>query len=199
MSYTASLASVAEDLFVEVFCDAFGPEKTQYLSVQHPFVDIYGNRRFINFALESEDLKIAIEIDGEKFHNPYKVSGNKYYDDLLKQNSLIFDNWKVYRWAYTQLKKQRDKVKDELVTFVGEMPEFRMLEDYLPKQNGKAFELKEHQKSALESLQKMREQGESNVLLHHVTGNCRSITGDRGNKIMLGTKVAFTFFCFFQN
>jgi hypothetical protein len=26
----------------------------------------------------------------------------------------------VYRWAYNQLKKQREKVKDELITFVGE-------------------------------------------------------------------------------
>lgn len=26
-----------------------------------------------------------------------KVSENKYADDLLKQNSLIYDNWKVYR------------------------------------------------------------------------------------------------------
>ncbi len=43
--YVTSVASVAEDLFVEVFCDVFGPEKTQYLSVQHSFVDIYGNRR----------------------------------------------------------------------------------------------------------------------------------------------------------
>jgi hypothetical protein len=67
-------SSVAEDLFVEVFCDTFGPEKTKYLFVQYPFVDIYGNRRFIDFALESEEMRIAIEIDGERFHNPESVS-----------------------------------------------------------------------------------------------------------------------------
>ena len=125
INYTASLASVAEDLFVEVFCDAFGPEKTQYLSVQYPFVDIYGNRRSIDFALESEEVKIAIEIDGEKYHNPQKVSSNKYYDDLLKQNSLIYRNWKVYRWVYNQLNKHPEKVKDELMTFVGEIPNLK--------------------------------------------------------------------------
>lgn len=176
MRYSTSLASIAEDLFVEVFCDAFGPEKTQYLSVQYPFVDIYGNRRFIDFALESESLRIAIEIDGETFHNPNKVSSNKYYDDLLKQNSLIYSNWKVYRWAYNQLKKQRDKVKDELITFVGEMPEFRLLEDYLPKQKGKIIELKEHQQSAIDNLQKMRESGESIALLYHATGTGKTVT-----------------------
>ena len=54
--------------------------------------------------MESENLKLAIEIDGETYHNPNKVSSNKYYDDLTKQNSLIYQNWKVYRWVYNQLK-----------------------------------------------------------------------------------------------
>ncbi|MEN2775138.1 DEAD/DEAH box helicase family protein [Acetivibrio clariflavus] len=174
--YTSSLASVAKDLFVEIFCEVFGPEKTQYLSVQHPFVDIYGNRRFIDFAIESDELKIAIEIDGEKFHNPDKVSNNKYHDDLLKQNSLIYNNWKVYRWAYSQLKKQKEKVKDELLIFMGEMPQFRMIEDYLPKQKGKIIELKDHQQSAIENLQKMRDMGESIALLYHATGTGKTVT-----------------------
>lgn len=176
LHYRPTLASVAEDLFVEVFCDAFGPEKTQYLSIQYPFVDIYGNRRFIDFALESENFRIAIEIDGETFHNPGKVSSNKYYDDLLKQNSLIFNNWKVYRWAYNQLNKQREKVKDELITFIGEVPEFKMPEDYLPMQKGMINELKDHQQSAIDNLQKMREEGESIALLYHATGTGKTVT-----------------------
>ena len=83
------LGSYAEDLFMELFIDVFGPEKSKYIFTQYPSVDIYGNRRFIDFALESDSIKIAIEIDGETYHNPNKVSENKYYDDLLKQNSLI--------------------------------------------------------------------------------------------------------------
>ncbi len=176
IKYSTSVASIAEDLFVELFCDVFGPEKTQYLYVQYPFVDIYGNRRSIDFALENESLRIAIEIDGETYHNPKKVSNNKYYDDLLKQNSLIYNNWKVYRWAYNQLKKQREKVKDELITFVGEMPEFKQLDDYLPKQKGKIFELKEHQKSAIDNLKEMRGSGESIALLYHATGTGKTAT-----------------------
>jgi len=58
------LASNAEDKFIELFTEVFGIENTQYIAVQYPFVDIYGNNRFIDFALESEDIKIAIEIDG---------------------------------------------------------------------------------------------------------------------------------------
>ncbi|HOV27401.1 MAG TPA: DEAD/DEAH box helicase [Pseudobacteroides sp.] len=174
--YTSSLASGAEDLFVEIFSEVYGPEKTQYFSVQHPFVDIYGKSRFIDFAFESDNLKIAIEIDGEGFHAPHRVSKNKYYDDLLKQNSLIYNNWKVYRWTDGQLKNQKEKVKDELVIFMGEMPQFKMLEDYLPKQKGEVIELKDHQQSAVENLQKMRDRGESIALLYHATGTGKTVT-----------------------
>ena len=99
-SKATSVNSRAEELFVQLFCEAFGPEKTENLQVQYPCVDIYGRHRYIDFALESPESKIAIEIDGETYHNPSKVSENKYADDLLKQNSLIYDNWKVYRWIY---------------------------------------------------------------------------------------------------
>ena len=163
-------------MFVEIFCDVFGPERSQYLFVQYPFTDIYGNHRFIDFALESEDEKIAIEVDGETYHNPSKVSRNKYYDDLLKQNSLVYQNWKVYRWTYSQLKNQPDKVKDEMLTFFGELPIFKMIDDYLPKQKGKVIELKQHQQDALCNLQKMREEGNSIALLYHATGTGKTVT-----------------------
>ena len=187
---SGKLHSYAEDLFIELFCDAFGPEKSQYLYIQYPFVDIYGNRRYIDFALENEDMKIAIEVDGETYHNPSMVSRNKYYDDLLKQNSLVYDDWKIYRWAYNQLKNQPDKVKDEMVTFIGEMPMFRYLDDYLPKQKGKIIELKDHQQVAIENLQKMRKDGESIALLYHATGTGKTVTAVSDAK-MMGERTLF--------
>ena len=95
-----SVNSRAEELFVQLFCEAFGPEKTENQQVQYPSVDIYGRHRYIDFALESPESKIAIENDGETYHKQSKVSENKYAEDLLRQNSLINDNWKVYRWIY---------------------------------------------------------------------------------------------------
>ena len=167
---TGKVNSYAEDLFIKLFCDVFGPEKSEYLFVQYPFVDIYGNSRFIDFALENDFERIAIEIDGETYHNPKKISKNKYYDDLLKQNSLIFNKWKLYRWAYAQLNRQPEKVKDELLTFLGEIPTLRIIDDYLPKQKGKIIELKDHQQEAISNLEEMRNKGESIALLYHATG-----------------------------
>ena len=43
---TGTLNSLAEDLFMELFCDTFGPEKSQHIFIQYPFTDIYGNSRF---------------------------------------------------------------------------------------------------------------------------------------------------------
>ena len=173
-----------------LFCETFGPDQSKYLSPQHSVVDIYGKRRSIDFAMESEFVKIAIEIDGETYHNPNKVSSNKYYDDLTKQNSLIYLNWKVYRWVYNQLRTQPEKVKDELRIFVGEIPTFKMLEDHLPKQKGKLLELRDHQQAALSNLQTMRDQGESIAMLFHATGTGKTVTAVSDAK-RLGERTLF--------
>ena len=181
-----SVNSRAEELFVQLFCEAFGPEKTENLQVQYPCVDIYGRHRYIDFALESPESKIAIEIDGETYHNPSKVSENKYADDLLKQNSLIYDNWKVYRWIYSQLEKQPEKVKDELITFLGTSPMFKAFEADLPVQMGQTIELRDYQQEATENLQKMREDGKTIALLYHATGVGKTITAATDAKAVGG-------------
>lgn len=181
-----SVNSRAEELFVQLFCEAFGPEKTENLQVQYPCVDIYGRHRYIDFALESPESKIAIEIDGETYHNPSKVSENKYADDLLKQNSLIYDNWKVYRWIYSQLEKQPEKVKDELITFLGTSPMFKAFEADLPVQMGQTIELRDYQQEATENLQKMREDGKTIALLYNVTGVGKTITAATDAKAVGG-------------
>ena len=174
------------ELFVQLFCEVFGPEKTENLQVQYPCVDIYGRHRYIDFALESPESKIAIEIDGETYHNPSKVSENKYADDLLKQNSLIYDNWKVYRWIYSQLEKQPEKVKDELITFLGTSPMFKAFEADLPVQMGQTIELRDYQQEATKNLQKMREDGKTIALLYHETGVGKTITAATDAKAVGG-------------
>ena len=186
LSKATSVNSRAEELFVQLFCEAFGPEKTENLQVQYPCVDIYGRHRYIDFALESPESKIAIEIDGETYHNPSKVSENKYADDLLKQNSLIYDNWKVYRWIYSQLEKQPEKVKDELITFLGTSPMFKAFEADLPVQMGQTIELRDYQQEATENLQKIREDGKTIALLYHANGVGKTITAATDAKAVGG-------------
>lgn len=149
-------------------------------------MDIYGRHRYIDFALESPESKIAIEIDGETYHNPSKVSENKYADNLLKQNSLVYDNWKVYRWIYSQLEKQPEKVKDELITFLGSSPMFKVFEADLPVQMGQTIELRDYQQEAIDNLKRMREDGKTIALLHHATGVGKTITAATDAKAVGG-------------
>lgn len=179
--YRSASGSAAEDLFIELFSDTFGAEKAGYLYTQYHFCDIYQNDRYADFFIENGSQKIAIEIDDEASHNPKLVSENKFYDDLLKQNSMIHLGWDVYRWAVRQMQLQPDTVKAELRLFVGTNPAFREAEDYLPEQRGKSLngenlELKEHQKQALSSLEEMRSRHETIALLFHATGTGKTVT-----------------------
>lgn len=38
------LLSGAEDKYIELFIETFSIENTQYIAMQYPFVDIYGNK-----------------------------------------------------------------------------------------------------------------------------------------------------------
>ena len=179
--YQAVSGSAAEDLFIDLFSETFGAEKAGYLYSQYPFFDIYQNSRYADFLLENGGRKVAIEIDDETSHNKSLVSSNKFYDDLLKQNSMIYLGWDVYRWAVRQMQIQPEAVKDELRVFLGSQPRFREIEDYLPAQRGKTLdgahlELKQHQREALDALQAMRDRYETIALLYHATGTGKTVT-----------------------
>ena len=49
----AASGSSAENLFISLFEDVFGAEKTGYLYSQYPFFDIYQDSRFTDFLLEN--------------------------------------------------------------------------------------------------------------------------------------------------
>lgn len=180
-AYHSASGSSAEDLFIELFSEAFGAEKVGYLYSQYHFYDIYQNSRYADFVLESGLRRVAIEIDDEASHNKQLVSSGKFYDDLLKQNSMVYLGWDVYRWAVRQMQIQPETVKDELRIFLGSHPQFKEIEDYLPQQRGKALdgtdlELKEHQVAALKSLDEMRSNSETIALLYHATGTGKTVT-----------------------
>lgn len=168
--------SGAEDRFINLFCDVYGAEKGEYVYLQYPVVDIYGNHRYIDFALNFPDGKVAIEVDGNTWHQPGKVSEQKYHDDLLKQNSIVHDGWKIFRWTSSQLERSPELVKDELLTFLGQAPLFQYIEDALPPQQGSTFSLMDHQEEALTDLAKMREENKSIALLYHATGTGKTVT-----------------------
>ena len=135
-TYHSASGSVAEDLFIVLFSEAFGAEKAGYLYSQYHFYDIYQNSRYADFVLENGARRVAIEIDDETSHNKSLVASNKFYDDLLKQNSMVHLGWDVYRWAVRQMQIQPEAVKDELRVFLGSHPQFKEIEAYIKPELG---------------------------------------------------------------
>ena len=168
--------SGSEERFIELFCELYGIEKGQYVYLQYPFLDIYGRHRSIDFAMQTEDGMLAVEVDGNTWHQPGKVSEDKYHDDLLKQNSLVHEGWRVYRWTSRQLDTVPERIKDEMLVFFGSSPELRYIDDFLPSQKGQSISLMEHQNEALQCLADMRSNEESIALLYHATGAGKTVT-----------------------
>jgi hypothetical protein len=80
----AATSTKPQDLFIELFAQVFGLEKVQFLSPEHPFQDILGTPRFIDFALKTLDERIAFEIDGLSWHHPQAISVDQFEDGLLR-------------------------------------------------------------------------------------------------------------------
>lgn len=188
--FRAASGSGAENLFIRLFEEVFGAEKTGYLYSQYPFFDIYNDSRFVDFMLENGGKRVAIEIDDDASHLPGHVSQQKHYDDLTKQNSMIHMGWAVYRWPVRVMQAQPERVKDELRMFLGDHPLFRTIADYLPTQRGHSFELKEHQQEALDNLASMRAKNETIALLYHATGTGKTVTAVTDAK-RVGGRVLF--------
>ena len=176
ISERAAASSTPEDLFAELFTEAFGLEKALLLVPQYPAMDIYEGSRFVDFALRTRDDRVAFEIDGLPWHVPDAISVSKYEDDLLKQNSLIYSGWRVFRWTDRQIAREPERVKEQLTLFLEKVSGFLSFDDFLPRQLGEIVELREHQDDALLALQRMRDEGKTIALLEHATGAGKTVT-----------------------
>jgi hypothetical protein len=158
-------SSAPEDLFVELFAQVFGVEKVQMLAHDYPVDDIYRSSRYIDYAIGTADERVAFEIDGLTWHVPDAISVDKYEDGLLRQNSLIHQEWRVFRWTDREIASEPERVKEQLALFLETVSGLLSFEEFLPKQQGEAFELRPHLEEAMLSLASMRQ--ERKTIGHH--------------------------------
>jgi superfamily II DNA or RNA helicase len=172
MQERAATSSSSEDLFIEIFQDALGFERTQLLIPEFPVQDIYGKGRSVDFAFISRLDKYAFEIDGEAWHAPggTMVDPSDFRDSLLRQNSLVYQGWKVYRWTDAQLSSDRERIKDQLLLFLEREIAEGTLDGFLPLQEAGEVSLREHQRDALDEIDDLRNQGKTIALITHATG-----------------------------
>ncbi len=166
----AGASTRPEDLFVELFTQTFGVQKVQLLCPQHPVRDIYGGSRYVDFALRAGDQRVAFEIDGLQWHHPAALSIEDLEDQILRQNSLVHEGWRVFRWTDREVAEEPEKVKEELALFLESVPGLLAFEEFLPRRTGGLIELREHQQEALDALQRLRDEGKTIALLTHAAG-----------------------------
>ncbi|MCI0461579.1 MAG: DEAD/DEAH box helicase family protein [Gemmataceae bacterium] len=182
----ADAASAPEDDFTVLFAQVFGIDKTHLLSPQHPVEDIYGGSRAIDYALRTTEEKVAFEIDGGVWHAPEVIPIARFEDDLLRQNSLIHQGWRVFRWTDHQILQEPELVKEQLALFLERIPGLLSFDDFLPKQHGAILELRPHQDEALRSLEALRAEGKTIALLTHAQGAGKTVTAITDAKRMGG-------------
>jgi superfamily II DNA or RNA helicase len=176
MNDRQATSTTPEDLFATLFVQVFGLQNAARLSPQHPVEDIYGSSRYIDFALRTLDEKVAFEIDGLPWHVPDVEAIGKYEDDLLRQNSLIHQGWRVFRWTDRQVSQEPEQVKEQLALFLERIPGLLDFDDFLPKQLGEVLELRPHQEEALSSLKELRIGGKTIALVTHAQGAGKTVT-----------------------
>jgi superfamily II DNA or RNA helicase len=172
----SATSSAPEDLFAELFAQVFGIEKTGMLIPQYPVEDIYGGSRYVDFALRTIDERVAFEIDGLMWHAPEATGVSGYEDLILKQNSLVHQGWRLFRWTDRQVANEPEQVKEQLALFLERIPGLLTFDDFLPRQHGEVLELRPHQGEAIEALELLRAEHNTIALLTHAQGAGKTVT-----------------------
>lgn len=107
----------AEHLFLtQVWWKALGDFK--HLHPEFEVKDFRDGTRFIDFAYLRHSLKLAIEIDGYNTH-ANTISRSQFSDQLVRQNHLVIDGWKILRFSYDDVKNRPRMCEQILLQFLG--------------------------------------------------------------------------------
>jgi superfamily II DNA or RNA helicase len=94
------------------------------------------------------------------------LSGKKYKDQLLKQNSIVSQGGKIYRWSLGSI-QFRDVFCEEIKKY---FPAPEKIIDGNNVHAKRRFELFEHQENMLDEIERGREEGDKAFLVHLPTG-----------------------------
>jgi hypothetical protein len=107
----------AERMFLEkVWFPAVGC--FDFLVPEYEVHDFKDGVRYLDFAYLRPPHKICIEIDGYGSHMR-DVNRWQFSDHLLRQNDLVSDDWKVYRFSYDDLKEKPRRCQQSLQQLMG--------------------------------------------------------------------------------
>ena len=154
--------------FESLFEQVYGSKYLYALIREYQYVDLLGKSRYVDYILKTQSGDIAIELNGEAFHHPLVIDRKRYLSQLLKQNSLMKDGIKVYRWSNAGMADEK-KFADQIRMYFGRTETFCEKPSASQFRNI-SFSLFKHQKNALSDIQNSREAGKDTFLLVLPTG-----------------------------
>lgn len=161
--------TLPEAVFEDCFIETFGTQARMGLHREFAYVDMDGTTRYIDYAIFARFAKFAIELNGESFHHPMVIGAKKYRSQLFKQNSLVADGFKVFRWSLNGM-RDRERFILELSRFMGHARPFLEKAVFKLSRSVQSFALKVHQHQSLGQLNEARSNGRNTFLLVLPTG-----------------------------
>ncbi|MBP6063534.1 MAG: DEAD/DEAH box helicase family protein [Fusobacteriaceae bacterium] len=173
--------SFLEHYFENVFLELYGEDSFKYLRKEEQLIGFHGENIFIDYAIEKQNSKIAVEENGESYHHPQKIGVERYRAQLMKQNAIVFQGYKIFRFSMDEV-QFKERMVDEMKDFFGEKSHFvskkSLYED-------RQFKLYEHQDITLKQLEEMRENDINSSVVVYPTGTGKSKIGEEDIKIYL--------------
>jgi superfamily II DNA or RNA helicase len=154
--------SPLEYFFEDRFADCYGEEALSHLSREYSMILMNGKTGYLDYVLIHQDGRIfGIEENGVSYHHPFLIKQNKYRNILMKQNSLISQGGKMYRWD-TESILNPGKVNDEIREFFGELANYKIQTSLA---SNRKFQLYHHQNESLKGLRFRRDESGKNASL----------------------------------
>ena len=174
-------ASYLEHHFETVFFELYGEDSYNLLSKEEQLVGFDGENIFADYVIEKINEKIVIEENGESYHHPQKTGLDKYIKQIERQNALIYQGYKVFRFSSNEI-EFKDRMIEELKVYLGDKNEF--IQQGLIIQERK-YKLYDHQNESLDSLKKLRQNGIKSSVVVLPTGSGKSTIAEEDLKLFL--------------
>ncbi len=155
-----------EAKFEDIIENIYGNEVLSQIEREYPILDTKGQTRFIDYAIINNNHIIGIEINSVEYHHPQIIGKDKYKSQLLKQNSIVAQNIKLYRISSEEM-QFTDRLYENLRKYFGSVIYHNFKRGMSVTRN---FQLYEHQEISLQQINKSRLDGSSAFLVVFPTG-----------------------------
>lgn len=95
--------------------------RPDHVSPQHPFRDMSGGRRYIDFAILIGDRRLAVEVDGFDKAGLGGPTPERHVDFTERQNALSLQGWSVLRFTNRQFSRDPETCVRHLELTVKDM------------------------------------------------------------------------------